>query len=198
MSFESNQIIYVIFQKQMSTDKKIPLGIVHGRFQPPHNGHIQYIVEALERVEHLTIGICTPKICTQEEALETGYPCTEELNPFSYEERVNMISDTLNSCGIAKDRYSIIPFPSDYKNIQKIVPSETIFFISHSGELDSKKKEYLENLGYKTEIILSLDSSRKESGQKIRDMIKNKDNLWKSLVPESVKKRIEELVSSRT
>ena len=175
----------------MADDIKISQGIVHGRFQPLHNGHIQYILKALESTEHLTIGICTPKICTQEEADETGYPCTAELNPFTHDDRVHMISRTLESEGVEKERYSIIPFPSDYKNIQSIVRSGTVFFISHSGNLDSRKKEFLENLGYKTEIVLSVEGTRVESGQKIRALIVNKDDSWKELVPEPVKNHIE-------
>ena len=165
---------------------QITKGIVHGRFQPPHNGHIQYILRALDQVEHLTIGICTPKICTQEEADSTGYPCTAELNPFTHEERMRMISETLEEAMIPKERYTIIPFPSDYKDIQSIIPKDTVFFISHSGNLDSRKKEFLESLGYSTEIILSVEDTRTESGQKIRDLIRAGDDAWKALVSKPV------------
>jgi cytidyltransferase-like protein len=166
-------------------------GIVHGRFQPPHNGHIQYILKALEQADHITIGICTPKICTEEEAQITGYPCTSELNPFTHNERASAIEDTLRDAGISSARYTIIPFPSDYKDIQSIIQNDKVFFISHSGDLDTRKKYFLEDLGYKTETILSVKDSRTESGQKIRDLIASGDPLWKSLVPEAVKNLIE-------
>ena len=171
--------------------QKVSTGIVHGRFQPPHNGHIRYILAALEQTQHLYIGICTPEICSQEFADQTGFPCTAELNPFSHEARVQMISDSLRDEGISSDRYTCISFPSDYKNFEALIPNDTIFFISHSGTIDSRKKEYLEDRGYKTEMIMEIKEERTESGQKIRASIKEKNDLWKTLVPKAVQKYIE-------
>ncbi len=34
-------------------------GMIHGRFQPFHNGHLEYLLAALERCETLIIGITT-------------------------------------------------------------------------------------------------------------------------------------------
>ena len=103
-----------------------------------------------------------------------------------------MIVDSLTDAGVSKDRYTCIPFPSDYKNFETLIPVDTIFFISHSGTIDSKKKEYLENRGYKTEMIMEIKDERIESGQKIRDSIQSKNDIWKSLVPKAVQKYIEE------
>ena len=173
-------------------NKKIEHAVIHGRFQPPHNGHIKYIVSALEKADHVLIGICTPKICTPEESKITGYPCTQELNPFTYEQRSEMITRALKDLNISKNSYTIIPFPSDYKNVGTLVPNDTIFFMSYTGEHDTRKINYIESLGYKTQIILSDDSQREESGEKIRKSIKEKNDIWKNLVPRAVKKFIED------
>ena len=164
----------------------IQKAIVHGRFQPPHNGHIRYILEALSRTDHLTIGICTPDICTEEYSKQTGYPCTKELNPYTHTQRSEMISITLDNENISKDRYSIVPFPSDYKDVKKLISKDTVFFISHTSTNDSTKKDFIESLGYNCEIIMQVKNNRNESGQKIRDSIANKDDTWKTLVPKAV------------
>ena len=142
----------------------------------------------------MIIGVCVTEICSQEFADQTGYPCTKEQNPFSYDERVAMIAASLRDAAIAPESFSFIPFPSNYKNIQSIVSNDTVFFIGHTGELDSKKKEFLESLGYQTEIILLSDDSRKESGKKIRTSLANGDDIWKNLVPEAVKNFLENRV----
>ena len=35
-------------------------GMIHGRFQPLHNGHLAYLEAAAERCDHLFVGITNP------------------------------------------------------------------------------------------------------------------------------------------
>ena len=168
-------------------------GLVHGRFQPPHNGHIRYILSALERAEHVLVGICTPKICTKEESARSGYPCTQELNPFTYEERVGMITVALNEANIPSDRYSLLPFPSDYKNLDTIIPNDTVFLMSVTGESDEGKIAYIKNLGYGAETIYRIEEGapRERSG-KVREGAKTGDATWEDMVPKSVARYMRE------
>ncbi|MBP7804787.1 MAG: DUF3750 domain-containing protein [Candidatus Pacebacteria bacterium] len=175
--------------KNYGANTKLTHGVIHGRFQPPHNGHIRIMIDALKRVTHLTIGICTPTICTKEEAEKTGYPCTAELNPFNFEERKQMITAALLEVGLLKERFTCVPFPSDYKNIETLVPKESVFFMSVTGEGDRKKITHLESLGYTTKTIYQNDegASRERSGL-IRAEAENGNSDWENMVPESVKK----------
>ena len=175
----------------MSSILKPNSAIVHGRFQPPHNGHLTYMLSALDRAEHVIIGICTPEICSQEFADQTGYPCTAEVNPFSHQARMKMIEQALLDKGIARERFSFVAFPSDYKNIHEIVPTNTVFYISQTGSIDSKKKQFLESMGYTTDTIILAEGERAESGQKIRASLKEGDNEWKKLVPNAIKEYLE-------
>lgn len=166
---------------------KIPLGIVHGRFQPPHNGHIRYILSALSRAKHVIIGICTPEICSQEEADRTGYPCTKELNPFSYNERLEMIRKSLADKGVSSEKYSFVDFPSDYKNIDKLIPKEAVFLMSVTGTPDTKKAEYIAGLGFRTETVYEMSpaSDRERSGT-VRMGLETDTQTWQDIVPEAV------------
>ena len=166
---------------------KITHGVVHGRFQPPPNGHIRYILAGLERTEHLIIGICTPKICTEEEAAASGYPCTKELNPFTFEERATMISLALDEAGIARDRYTCMPFPSDYQYVKERLPEGTVFLMSVTGAGDEKKIEYLKNLGLTVETIFSIpEGNERERSGVIRDSVQKGTTEWEKIMPKSI------------
>ena len=178
--------------------KKTLIGFVHGRFQPPHNGHLKYILSALEHCEHLTVGVCTPQICTPEEAEQTGFPCTAELNPFTYQERVDMMRLALKEAGANLYDCSFVPFPSDYKNIHEIIPRATVFLMSVTSDGDTEKIKHIKSLGYKVESIIEITDSREESGQKIRMAITNKDDSWKTLVPRAVVEYIETKLAGGT
>ena len=163
------------------------VGVVHGRFQPPHSGHIRYILSALERAQHLIIGICTPAICTEEESARTGYPCTPALNPFTHDERADMIRAALDEAGISHDRYSFTAFPSDYKNIKDLLPKGTVFFMSVTGAGDTRKTSYIERLGFRTETLIQIpeESARERSGL-VRELGKTADPAWEHQVPKSI------------
>ncbi len=156
--------------------------LVHGRFQPFHNGHLWLVTEALSRAEHVIIGICTPEICTQEVAEKTGYPCTAEQNPFTHEERARMISNSLSEATVESGQYTCIPFPSDYKNIPAEVPGDTVFLLCVANEADTRKADYIRALGYTVETI-HIPDIRTESGSHIRSLITSNDPAWHSLVP---------------
>lgn len=172
--------------KNFGRNKKIQNGIVHGRFQPPHNGHIRYMLSALERCEHLTIGISTPKICTEEEAKQTGYPCTAALNPFTHEERADMIRLSLEEAGVGSDRYTVIPFPSDYKDIKTLLPKDGVFLMSITSAGDRKKITYLQEEGFKVETIMTHDESavRDRSGAVRTNAKEGVD--WEHMVPKAI------------
>ncbi len=166
---------------------RIPLAVVHGRFQPPHNGHVRYILASLERAERVAIGICTPTICTPEEAAVSGFPCTAEENPFTFTERVDMISAALEAEGISKDRYSFTEFPSDYVGVCDMFPKDVVFFLSHTGTGDDAKKAHLASLGLTTEtvIALSYEDWRERSGD-VRTGLADGTDAWTALVPPAV------------
>ena len=175
--------------------------VVHGRFQPPHNGHIRYILSALDRSEHLYIGICTPKICTEEESRQNGYPCTQALNPFSHAERADMIRLSLEAAGISSNRYTVIPFPSDYTHLSSCIPNDTVFLMSVTAGSDNGKISHIESLGYKTQTIMtkSEGDARERSGT-IRDNAHAGNPIWEASVPAVVAEYIKEhgLVSKIT
>lgn len=164
--------------------KKAPTGIIHGRFQPPHKGHIRALLAGTAHAEHLYIGICTPEICSEAYAAETGYPCTAAENPYTYAERVEMITLALSEAGVSSEHYSFLEFPSDYYGAETIVPPGTVFFLSQTSQGDTRKAEHLQSLGLPTEVVLSLpfDEWRERSSDVRKGLLADTADLEK-LVP---------------
>lgn len=167
--------------------EKLSLGVVHGRFQPPHSGHVRYLIAAFARAEHVIIGIATPRICSEEEAAQTGYPCTAALNPFSYDERMGMIQAALDEAGIARERYSFVDFPSDYANLSAVVPKDAVFLMSVTSGGDKGKISHLASLGYATETVIEIpESEEREHAGGVRESVRADTDAWRTLVPKSI------------
>lgn len=176
----------------MYQPEPIPLGIVHGRFQPPHSGHIRYILGALKRAERVIIGIATPTLCTEEEAARTGYPCTPALNPFSFDERKEMITCALDAHNVLHERYSFIQFPSDYANLATLIPPNAVFLISSTSPADGRKMAHLAALGYETETVMRLpEGAEREHAEAVRESVREGTEVWKTLVPEPIAEYME-------
>lgn len=173
---------------------KVPIGIVHGRFQLLHNGHINdVIVPAFERCEKLVIGLCNPE--PELSAFDQANPhrSSEENNPFTFWERLRMFEDTLLEMGISRDRYEIVPFPINFpEKIKFYIPNEAPHFMTFYDEWGKKKKEVLESLGYSVTVMKEMTlETRPMSGTELRAMIKNGNSEWKNYVPKAVQKLIE-------
>ena len=72
-------------------------GILIGRMQPVHNGHMQIIDKILEEVDEIIIGIGSAQLSHSIK------------NPFTAGERIVMVSQALAERGVDPTRYYIIP-----------------------------------------------------------------------------------------
>jgi cytidyltransferase-like protein len=86
---------------------------VHGRFQPLHNGHLEYIQAAFKRCDFLYIGITQHVLhrLTQVSSASAVHRAQPESNPLTYFERMTVIDAVLTSVDIPRDRFAIMPFP---------------------------------------------------------------------------------------
>src|SRR3954447_17185747 len=86
-------------------------GMIHGRFQPFHNGHLEYMRGAAERSDELWIGITNPdpeRIKPEESDPLRHLP---ESNPFSYADRLLMVKAAAAELRLDPAAVHVIPFP---------------------------------------------------------------------------------------
>lgn len=147
-------------------------GILIGRMQPVHNGHMQVINKILEEVDEIIIGIGSAQL-------------SHELkDPFTAGERVVMVTQALAESDIDPKRYYIIPMEDI--NFNAIWPSHVKmmtppFSIVYSG--NPLVKQLFKEEGFEVRQPPLYDRMHL-SGTEVRNRIL-KDENWQELVPEA-------------
>lgn len=151
-------------------------GLLIGRFQPFHLGHVDAIKFALEKVEKLWLGIGS-----------SNRPL-EKNNPFSADERKKMIQNSIDMDISKKIQIFYIPDLEDHKkwieNIDEIVPEYDVVFSN-----DEMTQHLYSRRNMK---VISIPFTKRDelSGTNIREKIQTGQS-WDHLVPEGTKKTLQ-------
>ena len=147
-------------------------GLLIGRFQPFHLGHLDAVLFGLSRIENLFI------------CIGSSNKSNERRNPFSAEERREMIVSSIEPSMAARLKIFDIPDVGDHEKwtfeIDKIVPKYDVVFTND---------EFTKTLFEKREIsVISviLKDREKFSGTNIRNLI-TYDRNWRDLVPQGTR-----------
>lgn len=155
-------------------------GLYIGRFQPLHLGHISAIKQALKHVDFLYIGIGSSQYSN------------EEFNPFSANERTEIIKRALDENNIAQNRYKITLIPDIHNNkkwpahVHSLVGDFDIVFTCNDGIV----KKLFEKYGINTVHIVNKEINI--SATEIRKAIINNGN-WKKYVVKSTANYLKEI-----
>jgi cytidyltransferase-like protein len=160
-------------------------GSVHGRFQPLHNGHLKYILNAKERCNFLWVGITQYNIRHLAQSPQDPHRQAELNNPLTFNERLEIITSALLEKGITRDEFTIVPFPLETPDqLPDFVPKTSPVFTTICEEWNRHKIKVLEKAGYKV-IVLWEDVKKEIDGINIRKMICEGDESWRKLVPQA-------------
>lgn len=155
-------------------------GILIGRMQPVHNGHMQVISKILEEVDEIIIGIGSAQL-------------SHELkDPFTAGERIVMMSQALADAGVDSSRYYIIPMQDINFNaiwvshVKMLTPP---FSIVYSG--NPLVKQLFSEEGFEVRQPPLYDRIHL-SGTEVRKRILEGDD-WQELVPKATADVIAEI-----
>jgi cytidyltransferase-like protein len=163
------------------------IGVIHGRFQPPHKGHLEYLLAGKEKCDFLYIGIANPDPGLTAANSSNPQRSLPNSNPFSYWERLLMLREAMLEAGVSRQAFEIVPFPINYpKLIKYYVPSDATFFVTIYDEWGHEKVKVLRSLGITVDIMWERPmSDRLTTGTEIRSLMK-KQEPWQHLVPNAV------------
>jgi nicotinamide-nucleotide adenylyltransferase len=166
--------------------------MIHGRFQPFHNGHLEYLMLALERCETLLVGITNPDPTQTAEEKTSDHRHLAESNPYTFFERLLMIRETVIDQAIPLARVVFIPFPVNLPDLWRYyVPPDVVHYVRVFSPWEQAKVERLRGHGYQVQV-LQPGASKEIEATEVRRRLQAGDD-WRSLVPAGVARVIEGL-----
>ncbi len=168
-----------------------PEASVHGRFQPLHNDHVEYIMEAKKRCDYLWIGITKYEI---DQLNPLGrHRERPEANPLTFFERVQIIKEALMDFKVSTANFGFLPFPIENPSaLHSFLPVTIPCFTTICDDWNREKIRLLEDCGYQV-IVLWERVPKRISGSRIREDIAAGGEMWHSLVPAATVRAIEKL-----
>ncbi len=149
------------------------VGLLVGRFQPFHNGHLAAVKYALKRVDFLYV------------VVGSAQRSHERDNPFTAGERISMVKSALDASGIDASRWMSVPIPDAdshsvwVSTVKSMVPKFDIVFTNDSMTFLLFKEE-----GLKVRAVPYVNRVE-YSATNVRNRILERKG-WEKLVPKPV------------
>jgi nicotinamide-nucleotide adenylyltransferase len=157
-------------------------GMIHGRFQPFHNGHLEYLTGAAEHSDEVWVGITNPDPARIKEEPSDPLRHLPESNPYSYAERLLMVKAAAADAGIA---VHVIPFPVNEPELwDAYVPRGITQYIRLFSDWGGTKLDRLREAGYDV-VVLDEGAEKQVSGADVRAALRDGGD-WRALVPPGV------------
>jgi nicotinamide-nucleotide adenylyltransferase len=167
-------------------------GMIHGRFQPFHRGHLEYLRGAATRCDELYVGITNPDPSRIRPEPSDRARHLPESNPWSYAERLLMVKSAAADLGLDLARVHVIPFPVNEPELwPAYVPDGVTQYLRLFSDWGGTKLDRLRDAGYEV-IVLDEGTEKEISGAEVREALREGGD-WESLVPPGVARVIREL-----
>ena len=160
-------------------------GMIHGRFQPFHNGHLEYLRGAAARSDEIFVGITNPDPSHVKPEASDPLRHLPESNPYTYAERMLMVKAAAAGAGIAAERLHVTPFPVNTPELwDAYVPPDVVQYIRLFSHWGGTKLDRLRSAGYEV-VVLDEGAEKELSGADVRAAIRDGRG-WEQLVPPGV------------
>ena len=167
-------------------------GMIHGRFQPFHLGHLDYLRGAAERSDEVFVGITNPDPTRIRPEPSDPLRHLPESNPWSYPERLLMVKAAAADIRLDPTCVHVIPFPVNEPELwPAYVPDGVTQYLRLFSEWGGTKLDRLQEAGYEV-VVLDRGAEKQISGAHVRERLRAGGD-WESLVPPGVARVIREL-----
>jgi nicotinamide-nucleotide adenylyltransferase len=163
--------------------------MIHGRFQPFHNGHLEYLQGAAARSDELWVGITNPDPSQVKPEPADPLRHLPESNPYTYAERLLMVTAVAETVDVD---VRVIPFPVNQPELwHAYVPANVTQYIRQFSDWGTTKIDRFRSAGYEV-VILDEGVEKAISGADVRAAMRE-GREWEALVPAGVARVIEQL-----
>jgi cytidyltransferase-like protein len=171
---------------------RVRRGMIHGRFQPFHLGHLEYLSAAAARSDELFVGLTNPDPTRIRPEPSDPARHLPESNPWTYAERLLMVKAAAVDLGLDLTRVHVIPFPVNEPELWPVyVPDGVTQYLRLFSEWGGTKLERLRDAGYEV-VVLDQGAEKKVSGADVRAALREGGE-WESFVSPGVAQVIREL-----
>jgi cytidyltransferase-like protein len=171
---------------------RVRRGMIHGRFQPFHLGHLEYLRGAAAESDEIFVGITNPDPTRIKAEPSDPVRHLPESNPWSYAERLLMVKAAGADLGLDPTALHVIPFPVNEPELwPAYVPDGVTQYLRLFSEWGGTKLERFQTAGYEV-VILDEGVEKAISGADVREALREGGD-WESLVPPGVARVIREL-----
>lgn len=141
---------------------------ITGRFQPFHLDHLELVMYGLSKGKHVFIGITNPDIGSLKAIPSSAHRHRPGANPFTYLERLRIISAALKTADVSDGLYEIVPFPLDDPRVwADYIPQSALQLVRTYSNWERDKSARLQAGGYEVEVLQG-DPGRKISASDVR------------------------------
>jgi cytidyltransferase-like protein len=166
--------------------------MIHGRFQPFHLGHLEYLRGAAARSEEVFVGITNPDPTRVKPEPSDPARHLPESNPWTYADRMLMVKAAALDLELDLARVHPIPFPVNEPELwHAYVPEDVTQYLRLFSDWGGTKLERMRGAGYEVEI-LDEGAEKEISGTDVREAMRAGGD-WESLVPSGVARVIKSL-----
>ncbi|HET8651245.1 MAG TPA: adenylyltransferase/cytidyltransferase family protein [Gaiellaceae bacterium] len=160
-------------------------GMIHGRFQPFHLGHLEYLRGAAERCDEVFVGITNPDPTRIRPEPSDPLRHLPESNPWTYSERLLMVKAAATELRLELTRVHVVPFPVNEPELwPAYVPDGVTQYIRLFSQWGGTKVDRLREAGYEV-VVLDEGAEKQISGAEVREALRAGGE-WESLVPRGV------------
>ena len=161
-----------------------PWGMVHGRFQPFHTEHLDYVLRGLSRCENLVVGLTNPEPSECQHEAASQHRHLPEANPYSFFQRMEMVRRSLVDIGVYVHKVSFVPFhlftPAKWACYLP-APKATVQLVRVFSRWEEEKVRLFREYGFDVEI-LDRGATKNVDGTEVRRLIASGGD-WRSKVP---------------
>lgn len=138
--------------------------MAHGRFQPFHNGHLEYINDVLSTSpDILIIGITNPH-GTERAHKTDSHRHLPDANPYTFMERALMVSRSVAPVADSVELF-VVPFEIDAPDRWGHIPRSAVQYVNVLEAWDQLKVERFRDAGFH---VVELRRPRLTSGTAVR------------------------------